>query len=247
MAWFNINKKSNKHYSLDFIGVDIHSHLLPGIDDGAKTLDDSLRYIKALQKLGFSKLYTTPHIFMEIYPNNPEKINKALDQVKQQMMVENISIPIYAASEYMMDEQFKEVYQSQNILAIEKSYVLIEMPHMYKSPRIEAYIFDLKIKGYTPILAHPERYNYYHSSFDSYYRFKELGCLLQLNLLSISGYYGKDVEKISLKLLDKGWIDVVGTDAHHDKHIAALQQFTANGELHAMLGQYSIRNKELFG
>lgn len=248
MGWFNISKKNKiaAHYSLDFIGVDIHSHLLPGIDDGAKTIEDSLRYIKALQQLGFFKFYTTPHIFMELYPNHPERIEEALNKVKNQAHIESLSVDIYAAAEYMMDEQFKKVFEEQKTLVVGKSYVLIEMSYAYESPLIEEYIFDLKIKGYTPILAHPERYNYYHHTLDKYYRFKDLGCLLQLNLLSLTGYYGKEIRKTALQLLSKGWIDVVGTDVHHDRHIVALQQFTASGELHTILGQYPIKNKELF-
>lgn len=248
MNWFNISKKKKRseNYSLDFIGVDIHSHLLPGIDDGAKTVEDSLRYIKALQQLGFSKFYTTPHIFMELYPNNPERIEKALNEVRNKATLENLAVDIYAAAEYMMDEQFKQLCQHQKMLVIGKSHILIEMSYAYESPVIEQYIFDLKIKGYTPILAHPERYSYYHRTLDKYYRFKEMGCLLQLNLLSLTGYYGKEVQRIGIKLLDKGWIDVVGTDVHHDRHIATLQKFTANGGLYTILGQYPIENKKLF-
>jgi len=245
MPWFNLHKKTTK-YSLDFIGIDMHSHLLPSIDDGAKTIEDSLRYIKALQQLGLSTFYTTPHIFMEVYPNNPQIIQQALSNVVEYCKIHDVQVTIHAAAEYMMDEQFAKVLAEQTMQTINKKYVLVELPHLYDNPMAPEYIFKLKIDGYTPILAHPERYRYYHQSFDNYYRFKELGCLLQINLLSIAGYYGKDVQKIAIKLLDKGCIDIVGTDLHHDRHVEALSNFTASGELHAILSQYPIQNKKIF-
>ena len=204
--------------------VDIHSHLLPGIDDGAKTFDDSLRLTRELLSFGFTEFITTPHIIQYVWDNTLEQILANKAATVKELEKNNINIPFRAAAEYLMDDQFVQLFQSGELLTLKDNYVLVEMS--YINPPIHLYniLFDLKIAGYIPVLAHPERYLFYHNNFNEYVKLKKAGCLFQLNLLSIVGYYGNNITKIAETLLKKGMYDFVGSDVHHDNHIAAFQQ-----------------------
>jgi tyrosine-protein phosphatase YwqE len=204
--------------------VDIHSHLLPGIDDGAITIEDTLRLIKSLQGFGITQLITTPHVIQNVWENSALQIEQKETTTIIELEKHQISIPFRAAAEYMMDENFVNLFQSEKLLTLKDNYVLVEMS--YINPPIQLYtiLFDLQVAGYIPVLAHPERYIFYHNNFDEYKKLKNSGCLFQLNLASTVGYYGESITQITDKLLQKGFYDFVGSDVHHDKHIAAFEQ-----------------------
>ena len=204
--------------------VDIHSHLIPGIDDGAKTFEDTLRLTKVLQSFGTSQCITTPHIIQHLWDNTYERIKTSEEVTSIELKKNKVSIPFRAAAEYMMDEQFVKLFQSESLLTLKDKYVLVEMS--YINPPIQLYniLFDLQVAGYIPVLAHPERYTFYHNNFEEYNKLKRAGCLFQLNLLSVVGYYGDGITKIAEKLLQKGMYSFVGSDVHHDNHIAAFGQ-----------------------
>ncbi|WP_431293724.1 tyrosine-protein phosphatase [Pedobacter sp. P26] len=188
---------------VNWLSVDIHSHLLPGIDDGARDLNESISYIKSLQSLGYEKLLCTPHVFTELYPNNADTILLALGQVEAAIRTEKISLAVGAAAEYMIDENFRI---TDELICLPGKHILIEMSYLNETPNIEQVIFDLQIKGYIVILAHPERYNFYHGVPQRYQRLIDIGCLFQLNLLSIIGYYGKEVKHAAEYLIKKDFI-----------------------------------------
>ena len=246
MGLFHFIKKYPKNDNLEWLGVDMHSHLLPGLDDGSPDKLTSVNYIKQLTELGLNQFICTPHIFKELYPNNILTINAALKAVKDELHTQNHAVKVEAAAEYMMDADFLEILKTEEILALPNKYILIEMSYAAKNNNIEQYIFDLNIKGYKPILAHPERYNYYHANFKCYQRFKDLGCMLQLNALSVTGYYGKEVKEIALRLIKENHIDLIGTDAHHQKHLDALKNLTRSGLLFKLFQDKKILNKNLF-
>lgn len=204
--------------------VDIHSHLLPGIDDGASTFEDSLRLTKALQSLGTTQYITTPHIIQHFWENTPEIINAVAATTRTELNKNQLSIPFRAAAEYMMDEQFVKFFQSGELLTLKDNYVLVEMSYLNPPIQLYSILFDLQVAGYIPVLAHPERYIFYHINFNEYTKLINAGCLLQLNLLSVVGYYGEGIAKIAEKLLQKGMYSYVGSDVHHDNHIAAFDQ-----------------------
>ena len=204
--------------------VDIHSHLLPGIDDGARTFADSLRLTKALQSFGVTQIITTPHIIQHVWDNSQEDIEALSTITKSNLETENILIPFKAAAEYLMDDQFVRLFQSKNLLTLKDNYVLVEMSYINAPIQLYTILFDLQVAGYTPILAHPERYLFYQNNFDEYKKLKRAGCLFQLNLLSVVGYYGAQINKTAEKLLSQGLYDYVGSDVHHDNHIAAFSQ-----------------------
>lgn len=206
--------------------VDIHSHLLPGIDDGAQDLETSIALIQKMSSYGIKNFITTPHILGDLYPNTPKIIKSKLKEVKDELLRRNITdITIDAAAEYMMDEQFSAIIEKdEEILTLKDNLVLVEMS--YFSPPINLYdiLFQLQLKGYKPVLAHPERYNSYHTNFQNYYKLKRAGCLFQLNLLSLTEQYGKYVQKTAEKLLKENMYDFVGTDTHHQNHLQLLEK-----------------------
>ena len=206
--------------------VDIHSHLLPGIDDGAQDLETSIALIQKMSSYGIKNFITTPHILGDLYPNTPKIIKNKLKEVKDELLRRNITdITIDAAAEYMMDEQFSAIIEKdEEILTLKDNLVLVEMS--YFSPPINLYdiLFQLQLKGYKPVLAHPERYNSYHTNFQNYYKLKRAGCLFQLNLLSLTEQYGKYVQKTAEKLLKENMYDFVGTDTHHQNHLQLLEK-----------------------
>ena len=204
--------------------IDIHSHLLPGIDDGAKNFDDSLRLIQALMGFGISEFVTTPHRIQHVWDNSTEKIKITEVATLNELERHEIKIPFRVAAEYMMDDHFVKLFQSGDILTLKDKYVLVEMSYLNAPIQLYEILFDLQVSGYIPVLAHPERYLFYHSNFDEYLKLKKAGCLFQLNLPTVVGYYGEAILKISEKLLQKGLYDFVGSDVHHDNHISAFEQ-----------------------
>jgi protein-tyrosine phosphatase len=239
---FSIFKKSNVVSDIEWLGVDIHSHILPGLDDGAQNLAESLHFINSMQELGFNKLICTPHIYKELYPNTPETIQSALDEIKGSLSPSSTLI-VEAAAEHMVDYSFVAV---DGLNCLPNKYILIEMSYLSETPNIESFIFNLQVKGYKIVLAHPERYNFYHKTLDRYNRLKDIGCLFQLNLLSVLGYYGKNVKNVADYLLKSNLYDVAGSDLHHNKHLSLLSKSIREGQLYELIGKYPFKNQELF-
>lgn len=199
--------------------LDIHSHLLPGIDDGAKTLDDTRAIIEGMTKLGYGRFITTPHIMNSIWENTPERITGKLAETRQALSPE---LNFRAAAEYMMDSNFVRLFKEGKLLTIHKNYVLVEMSYINPPLQLFEMLFELQVAGYVPVLAHPERYAFFHQNFGEYAKLKHAGCLFQLNLLSTVGYYGPAVTATAEKLLKADLIDVAGSDIHHAKHLSAF-------------------------
>jgi len=202
--------------------IDIHSHLLPGIDDGAQSIAQTLQLVKALNDIGFSEFVTTPHTMGFVWNNTKESIISVQNQTVLEMEKQDLIMPFRAASEYMMDENFVSLFQKNALLTLKDRHVLVEMSYINAPLQLYSILFDLQVAGYIPVLAHPERYTFYHSNFDEYSKLKRVGCLFQLNLLAVVGYYGESIAKIAEQLLQKGMYDFVGSDVHHTKHIAAF-------------------------
>ncbi|MBC7553816.1 MAG: hypothetical protein H7257_07535 [Taibaiella sp.] len=227
-----------------FIGADIHSHFIPGIDDGAKTIEDSLTLLRNMRDMGFKKIVTTPHIMIDFYPNTRHTILSGLDQVREAAVKNNIELDISAAAEYYIDESFIELVEREPLLPVHKNEVLVEFSMLYEPPMLNNALFRMQSSGYKPIIAHPERYVFFHNNFDRFQEFRDRGCYLQLNLLSLSGYYGRNVMDAAHKLLAKGMYDYCGSDMHHEKHSAALKGMLRTNIYNA-LAQYPFLNSKL--
>lgn len=207
--------------------VDIHSHLLPGIDDGAKNLEDSIALITKMRSYGIKNFITTPHVLGDIYPNSSEVILEKLQLVKNELIKREMTdINISAAAEYMMDEQFSTRLENKDILTLKDNYILVEMSYFNAPYNLYDILFEIQLKGYKPILAHPERYIFYHNSFENFQKLKRAGCLFQLNLLSLTEQYGKSVQNTAKKLIKENFYDFVGSDTHHAAHLQKLQTIT---------------------
>ena len=204
--------------------VDIHSHLIPGIDDGAKNITDTTKLITAFQEIGISHIITTPHISHYIWNNSSETITLKHKETKLFLKENNIKIPFQAAAEYFMDDWFESHFKTEKLLTLKDNYVLVEISYQRAPVQLYKTLFELQVAGYIPVLAHPERYLYYRKDFSEYEKLKKAGCLFQLNLLSTVGYYGERITKIAEELLKKGMYDFAGTDVHHMKHVASFEQ-----------------------
>lgn len=230
---------------LAFLEVDIHNHLLPGIDDGSSSVEESLDLIKGLSGLGLQKFICTPHIMDGVHSNNKSTINSAYNKLSAALKEKSSKVQIYAAAEHMIDDGLTHLITKDNLCLMPGGYVLIEMSYLLESKALFQTILDIQNLGYKPILAHPERYNYYHYNFDMYKQIKDAGCLLQLNLLSISRYYGTEVKVAALTMIKSGMYDFVGTDLHHQKHLEALQDVVAKYPIRDLLKTCNILNPTL--
>ncbi len=240
---FTFLNKAKNHTSLDWLGVDIHAHLLPGIDDGSPDVATSLIYIGRLQALGLRQFHATPHVHQELYPNTPDTIRQALNSLAH-VLPEDVQLE--AAAEYMVDDMFRQLFiNGKRLLTLPDNHVLIEMSYVAESVHIEQTVFDLQVHGYKPVLAHPERYVFYHGRPERYQQLKILGCLFQMNLLSPTGYYNPQVRKAAQYLLKHGMVDFVGTDLHHHKHLAAIEKFVLSGDAHGAFKKNPIKNMNL--
>ena len=227
-----------------FLGADMHSHFVPGIDDGAKTIEDSIFLLRSMEQMGYKTVITTPHTMIDYYPNTTETIQKGLAQIQAAAKENNIDLTIRAASEYYIDESFVKLIETTPLLTIINNEVLVEFSMLYEPPKLAETLFKMQSVNYRPIIAHPERYVFFHNNVEKYRELKDRGCLLQLNLLSLTGYYGRNVKIAAEAMLDKGMYDYCGSDAHHDKHIAGLQAILQT-PLYNTLATYPFLNSKL--
>ena len=205
--------------------TDIHSHILPGIDDGSPDIETSIILLKGLSALGIKKMIATPHVIADLYRNTPEIIMAALAKLKVACIDENIDIEIEAAAEYMIDDSFIQMLAEGNqLLTIYDNLILTEQSFNSVADNLHEIAFSLLTNGYRPVLAHPERYEYYHNNYKNYGLLKEMGFLLQINVLSLTGYYGKSVAKVTEYLFENNLVDLVGTDLHHFRHLEMLNK-----------------------
>ncbi len=241
MFSFFSRKNSSSKNAFTFIGNDIHNHLLPGIDDGSPDNETSLRLLEGLTELGFENFICTPHVLAEVHPNTPETISAAYNVLKPSVTAIFPSVRLGFSAEYMVDYDFEKLIDSNSLLPFGKEkHILIEMSYLVESPNIKLVIFNLLTNGYTPILAHPERYAFYHHRFSVYQELYDAGCSLQVNLLSLGGYYGKSIKQAAEKLIEKELVNWVGTDMHHANHLEALKQLAVDKKAMNNIGK--IRN-----
>lgn len=241
------NKPSLVRDKLRFLGVDMHNHILPGLDDGSASIEESLRLLQGLKELGYDKFICTPHVMEGIYSNNVDTIGLAKNHLQTELLKHPTlgTIQLESSAEYMLDGGFSELIKTDQLCAMPEGYVLIEMSYMSESSSLFQVIFDLQAKGYKPILAHPERYGYYHKQTEIFKKIKDAGCFLQLNLLSISRYYGVEVRKVATALIKQGMYDFAGTDLHHAKHLNALHLLVDKYPVEEILKKCNLKNKDL--
>jgi len=224
--------------------IDIHSHILPGIDDGAKNLGNTEFLLNAMVAFGFEKIITTPHTIKNVWNNSRIDIENTLELVKEKLPNLSEKLDVSCASEYFMDENFVQQFQNEKLLTLKDNYVLVEMSYLNAPIQLYDILFDLQLNGYQPVLAHPERYTFFHSNFKEYEKLKKAGCLFQMNLLSSVGYYGKEIAEIANKLLANNLINFVGSDIHHEHHVKAFSNKVVIKEVQKL--ENAIANNRFF-
>ena len=226
--------------------VDIHSHLIPGIDDGAQNMEETIAMMRQYEKMGFKKVITTPHIMSDFYRNTPEIILDGLEKVKAELKKEGINIEMEAAAEYYLDDVFEDLLKADNIITFGDKYLLFELPFVSAPSNLARAVFNMQLQGYKPILAHPERYTYWHKEFDKYEDLHEKGVLLQVNINSLSGLYSPEVKAIAEKLIDQGMVSLIGTDCHRMDHLKYMQEVTCRmPHFHKILDQEGLLNHKV--
>lgn len=205
--------------------IDIHCHLLPNVDDGSKSFEESLLLLKRMHFYGIKHVVLTPHIMEGVWENSSVFLNKRFNELNDYLQKSSFNeVRLHLAAEYMLDSKFNSLLKQEKLLTLKDDFLLIEMS--YLSPPINLYetIFEIQMAGYKPILAHPERYKFLHNHFEEYHKLKNVGCYFQLNLLSLTNYYGNDVKNTAIKLLKEKLIDFVGSDTHHQRHLNSLEK-----------------------
>lgn len=235
-------KESKKAVTFDYSTVvtDMHSHVLPGIDDGAQTLEDSVYLIRKMMSLGIKKIIATPHIMIDYYRNDAESIGNALALLKEELVKQNIDIDISAAAEHYFDETFEKRLTDRKVLTMGDNYVLFELSFINQPPNLIPVIQKMKDMGYKPILAHPERYGY--MDIEQMKTIRSWGCNLQLNTIALSGYYGKHAKKIAEEMVDNQIVDFISSDMHHPRHAAAFESTLAMPYIQKLLFDYPLKN-----
>jgi protein-tyrosine phosphatase len=201
----------------------MHSHLVPGIDDGVISNEQSLETIRKLMDLGYEKFITTPHIMSDTYPNNPTIIREKLSSLNGFLRSSGLNIEIEAAAEYYLDEYtMRAVSEREEMLTFGKKYLLFETNYLSEPYVLKDFIFQATSKGYQPVLAHPERYQY--MTMEKAQDLVDRGVLLQVNVLSLSGFYMKGAQKMAEKLIEKKMVSFLGTDCHNPSQASALER-----------------------
>ena len=239
---FNIRKSK---FSFSEIAVDFHSHLIPNVDDGSKSIEETIEILQYLKSIGYQKIITTPHIMSEGFDNNSINLKENFEKIKEQC---EVILPFELAAEYYIDENFEKLIEENDILSFGDKYVLIETSMNYEFPIFKECIFKLLNKGYNPILAHPERYSFIYNeknALKKYESLSDLGILFQLNLFSLLGIYNEKIKKTAEMLIDNNLIDFVSSDIHSSKQLKLFEEIRDNKYLQKMINSQILENKNL--
>lgn len=244
--WFFKKSKAETPLDLGPLVTDMHSHLVPGIDDGSPDLATSVELIRGFAELGYKKLITTPHILWEIYPNTAAGIRNGLQEVQAAVQAAGIDIELQAAAEYFIDDHFSEMLQQKEpLLTLSGNLVLVEFSMVTAPMDLKDVLFELQLQNYQPVIAHPERYTYLWRKKEFFQALRDNGCLLQLNLLSLTGYYGGAVQELAEYLAKSDLYDLAGSDLHNARHLQGIRRLGSNTIFRKLLDSGRLRNAGL--
>ncbi len=245
-----LKKKNTPRESMGVLQADMHCHLIPYVDDGAKGEEESLQCLKRLQEVGYRKVYLTPHFCFPRFPNREDDILRRFEElhalVEHKRSEMGLTIELAGvAGEYRVDDGFEQRLQEKSFLTIAGKYVLIELSLHQHRMGLAQTVFDMQMKGYEVILAHPERYPYYSAYSSTLMELKDAGVEFQLNFLSLTGFYGGEAQKKAQMYLEKGWVEYLGSDMHNTLYADAIADASRNKILHKVLERYTFRNSNL--
>lgn len=228
-----------------FWRVDMHSHLIPDVDDGVKNSDQALACLKQLAEWGIQKVITTPHISRDWYPNESGRLRAEQTTLQELANKNGLGLTVEVAAEYLLDEFFPALLAADDLLTFGTArYLLFELGWAAPPHQVNDVLFQLQTRGYTPVLAHPERYGYYHEDPTPLEHFHEMGCLFQLNWASITGRYGERAQSQARLLLRKGWVDFLGSDLHRPNDLVALSALFSSAD-YDLLRKQPLLNESL--
>jgi len=226
--------------------TDVHSHLIPGIDDGSPDPETSIVLLKGMIDLGYETFNATPHVMEDMWRNNTETITNGFAVLKKAMGEAGINNEVRMAAEYLVDGNFTRLLEEKNeLLTIQDNKVLIEISFIEPPRNLKETIFEMLMQGYHPVFAHPERYNYYYKRLDELKSIRDAGCIFQSNILSFSGYYGPAAQQCAEWMAEKGMVDLLGSDLHHERHLDALRQLKLTKALSKVMDQMAGTNNSV--
>lgn len=245
MALFGLFNKELPPADLSVLKTDIHSHFIPGIDDGSKSIKNSLELLEAMEAFGYKKVITTPHVMSDSYKNTPEIILSGLEKVREAITKAGMNIKIEAAAEYYLDHDFERKLKAKEVLTFGDKYLLFEMAFVNPPDNLYQFVFEMQMQGYKPVLAHVERYGFWQNNYSKYEELASRGILLQMNINSVTGHYSMETKKAAQWLIDKDMISFVGSDCHHTGHIELMKKALREKAFHKLLASKKLLNPTL--
>lgn len=230
---------------LKYLNADVHTHLLPGVDDGVRDFETALSCINEMKRNGINKIYVTPHFQTHRFKNDEDDIKYRFDELQKQLGEYVSDIELQLAGEYLIDSGFEERLKTKNLLAINNKYLLVEFSFNQSMLGMEELFFEIQMKGYEVILAHPERYHYLNQDSKLLNNLKEQGVYFQSNIMSFGGFYGSESMKRAYQYVDKGWINFLGTDIHGKKYRDALVDVCKKSKFQKLLKKNTFLNNQL--
>lgn len=228
------------------LGTDMHCHLVPKVDDGSKCLEESIDCLRTLKAVGYSKVIITPHFQYPRFPNNEDEIRRLYEELKVEAEREGVGIEmIGVGGEYRIDTGFAKRLENPRFLLVGGKYVLVEFSLHQQMMGCDEMIFDMQMKGYEVILAHPERYPYLNVQGTRMEQLKNQGVYFQINALSLGGFYGEEAKHKAYEMLDAGWVEFMGTDTHNTMYAQALTELSNDRKVMKVLEKHEFLNKTL--
>ncbi len=226
--------------------VDVHAHILPQLDDGATDIEQSVSIIKAMYAMGYRKIIATPHVMKGYYNNAPEDILQSLHVLKSVLKRRNITMEIEASAEYYLEDELFKLIERKEILTFggDAKYLLFEASFVARPAHILESAIRIKQAGYTPVLAHPERYINLHD-LEVLNRLVFNGLLFQVNIGSLSGYYSKQTQEFAEMLVNNKMVSFFGTDCHNEPQLDSIKAAFNLPLFHSAMKQNILNNSLL--
>ncbi len=249
MAFFGLfGRKSAPTIPLSELGLtcDMHSHLIPALDDGSDSTETSISLINSLKNLGYKKLIITPHVMTGFYNNDEEKIVNGFNELKKEVENQHIDIELGVGAEYYIDYDFMQDLSKKPMLTLGGSKMLLfECSFVNQHKNFDETVFEMQINGYKPVLAHPERYLYWHDNIEHMKLLHDRGIFFQINILSLAKAYSSDVNKAAKILIENDLVDFIGTDLHHAKHLNIIENTKISERTFEKLKNATLLNNTL--
>lgn len=246
MPFHLFHKKQTANPIFAPLGTDMHCHLVPGVDDGSKSDEESLSCLRALAEVGYQKVIITPHFCVPRFPNTEDDIQQRYARLCQLADEAGVQIEMAGiAGEYRIDSGFAQRMEQPRFLKVAGKYVLVEFSLHTQMPGADELIFDMQMDGYEIILAHPERYPYLNIDGPRMEQLLNQGVYLQSNILSLGGFYGEEAKRRAYAMIERGWISFLGTDTHNELYARALLDLTHDRKVRKVIEKHEFMNKDL--